>query len=101
VHTGHAGATGLVLERERDGHLAAQPRIVGLELHHLDDLGVRHQPDEPAVVGVGLGGRLARGGRGVVGERDTELATFAGVERVDVTRHDVGHHPPLDGVGVE
>jgi hypothetical protein len=47
---------------------AASFRIRGLELVYFDHLPVRHQLHEPAVVGIGVRGRLARSGWLVVGQ---------------------------------
>src|SRR5215472_10951698 len=80
-------------EREGDRHLALQRRVRGLELEHLDDLRIGNEPDEPAVVGVGLRAGLPGTCRRVVGQRDPELAALAGLERMDVAGHRVGDHP--------
>jgi hypothetical protein len=53
---------------DRDRYLAAQRRIARLELNGFDYLLVRHQPHKAAVVGVGVGGRLARPGRRIIGQ---------------------------------
>ena len=45
--------------------------------------------------------RLASGCRPVVRERDAKRAALGGVERVDVTRHLIGHHPLLHSFGIE
>ena len=71
------GAAVCVRERDGDRHLAPQCRILRLELAHLDDLLVRHELHEAAVVRVGVQGRLTGPGRRVVRERDAEGAAFA------------------------
>ena len=84
--------------------IVISPCIVGSSVSNsttCDDLGVGHEPHEPAVERVGLRARLARGRGLVVGQRDPERASLARVERVDLARHPVGHHPLLDRVGVE
>ena len=94
-------------ERVGDRHLTLQRRVRGLELDHLNDLGAGDEPDETAVVGVGVRGAFAGAGaftgagRRVVGQRDPELAAFASVEHVHVAGHGVGDLPPLDGIGVQ
>src|SRR5882762_7475244 len=55
----HIGATVRIDQLDCDRHLAAQRGIGRLELNHLDQLLVRHELHEAAVVGVGLRGRLA------------------------------------------
>ena len=59
-------------ERDRDRHLAAQRGNGRLELKHFNNLLVRYELHEAAVVRVGVRGRLAGTGRSVVRERDPE-----------------------------
>jgi hypothetical protein len=84
-----------------DRDLAAQARIVGLEFEHLDDLRVRHEPREVAVVGVGLRARLASARASLVGERDAEGATLAWIELVHLTAHALRRPPALERAPVE
>ena len=93
MHSEDIGAAVCISKRDRDRHLATQRGICRLELDHFDNLLVRHELHEVAVVRVGVRGRLAGPGRRVVRERDPERATFAGVELVHVTGH-AGRHPP-------
>ena len=51
MHGKDIGAGG---ERDRDRHLATRRRICRLELDHFDNLLVRHELHERAVVRVGL-----------------------------------------------
>src|SRR5213593_4684780 len=88
-------------ERDRDRHLAAQRGICGLELDHFDNPFVRHELHEAAAVRVGVRGRLAPLRRCVIGERDSEGATFAGVERMDVAGHAGRHHLLRDRARIE
>lgn len=108
MRAGEVGAAVIgVGEREGDRHLALQLRVGGLELNHLNDLGAWDEPDETAVVGVGVSSAFTDAGalpgalRCVVGQRDPELAALARVEHVDVAGHDVGDVPPLDRARVE
>ena len=71
-------------------HLATQCRICRLELDNFNNQLVRHKLYETSVERVGMRGRLAGRGRRVVGERDAERATFAGVERMHVAVMPVG-----------
>jgi hypothetical protein len=95
------GAAVGISERDRDRHLAAQRGITRLELDDFDHLLVRNERHEAPMVRVGVGGRLAGPGRRVVGERDPEHATFAGVEGMDVTGHAGRHHPRGDRARIE
>ena len=62
------------------GHLTLEVGVRCLELVDLDDERIRHEPDEPAPVGVGVSRGLALPARGQVGERHPQLASLAGVE---------------------
>jgi hypothetical protein len=101
VHDGDLGAPIHVRERRRHRHLAGQVRVRRLELEHLDDLLVRHQPREVPVVGIGVRRGLAGRVRRVVRQRHAELPAFPGVEFVHVTGHAVRHPPLRDRVRVE
>ncbi len=81
-------------ERGRHGHRPAKSGICGFELEHFDHLFVRHELCEVAVVGVGVGCRLASPTRRVVRERDPEQAAFAGIEFMYAAAH-AGWHPPF------
>jgi len=60
VHGEDIGAAAWIGERDRDRHLAVQRGICRLELHHFDNLLVRHELHEAAVVRVGVCGRSCR-----------------------------------------
>jgi hypothetical protein len=93
MHTEDIGAAVCIGERGGNRHLAAQRGIGRLELDHFDDLLVRHELHEAAVVRVGVRARLAGPCRLVVRERDSERATFAGVELMHEAGH-AGRHLP-------
>ena len=101
MHGEDIGAAVCFGERDRDRHLAAQRRIRRLELDHFDDLLVRHELDEAAVVRVGVCCRLAGPGRRVVRERDPERAAFAGIKSMHVAGHAGRHHPLRDRSRIE
>jgi hypothetical protein len=101
VHGEDIGAVVCIGERDRDRHLAAQRGICRLELDHFDNLLVRHELHEAAMVCVGVRGRLAGPGRRVIRERNPERATFAGVERMHVAGHAGRHHPRRDRARIE
>ena len=96
-----ARLAGDIGERDRDRHRALHRRVGGLELDRLDDPLVGHERDEPAVVRVGPGGRLAHAWRARVGQRDPERTALARLEHVDLARHAVGHPPGRDLARVE
>jgi hypothetical protein len=56
----HIGTVVSVGKRGRHCHRALKQRVVGFELEHLGDLLVGDQPEEAAVIGVGVSTALAR-----------------------------------------
>jgi hypothetical protein len=80
VHREEIGTSFVIAERDRDFHLATQCGVFGLELVHFDDLLVRDEPHEAAMVCVGMSGRLTSRGRRIVRKRYPERAAFARVE---------------------
>lgn len=88
-------------ERVSDCHLSLHRRVGGLELDGLHDLGIGHEPHEPAMERVGLRARLAGASGQLIGQRDPERATLACLELVDAARHLIGHHPILNRPGAE
>lgn len=58
VHRDELSAGACIRQADRHDHLAAERRIVGLELIRLDDQLVRHERDEAAPVGIGAPLRL-------------------------------------------
>ena len=89
----HLSAAARICECESHGHLSAHRRVGGLELHRLDHQLISLEPDEASVVGIRVGRGLAHPGRLVVRQGDSELATLAGVERMDDAGHADRHHP--------
>ncbi len=101
MHGEDIGATVCIGERDRDGHLAAQRGICSLKLVHFDNLLIRHELHETAMVRIGVRGRLTHSGRRVIRERDPDRATFAGFELMHVAGH-AGRHLPLnDGFRID
>ena len=71
------------------------------KLDYFDNLLVCHELYQPAVVRVGMCGRLAGCRRRAVRERDSERTTFAGVEHMHVTGHAGRHYPPRNRARIE
>ena len=82
-HQDVSAAVGVGERGRYDPRAPASARICGLE-RYSDDLLVRHEPGEVAVVGIGM--RRHGPVRRVVGERDPERAAFA-IEFVHAAAH--------------
>lgn len=74
------GTGPMVLERERDDHLAQHCLAGCFELHDFDHLLVRYKLDEVPMIGVSVRGGLACVGRLVVRERDPEGPALVCIE---------------------